>query len=189
MQRSQCLPFPVVIASALLFAALLLLGPVAERSEAASCGGTDRPAYSMSGDAASKVTLCLINKERSSRGMKPLRFDKKQEKAASKHNKVMLRQNCFSHLCPGEKDLVGRIAAVGYLPCTCTWGIAENLAWGEGPESTPAKVVTAWMNSPDHRVNILNPKYDEVGIAIDDGSPEGSGSAAATYTVDFGFKD
>lgn len=187
-QRSQCLPFPVVIASALLISALLLLGPAAARSKADQCGGADRPAYSLSGKAAAKATLCLLNKERSSRGMKALRFDRDQQKAASKHNRVMLQQDCFSHLCPGEKDLVGRIVSTGYLPCTCTWGVAENLAWGEGPTSTPAAVVNAWMNSPDHRVNILNPRYDEIGIAVDDGSPEGGGPAA-TYTTDFGFKD
>ncbi len=99
----------------------------------------------------------------------------------------MLKQNCFSHLCPGEKDLVARVVSTGYLPCTCTWGVAENLAWGEGSESTPAAVVDAWMNSASHRVNILNPKYDEIGIAVDDGSPDGHGSAS-TYTTDFGFK-
>ena len=63
----------------------------------------------MSGSTASKLTLCLINKERSDRGLKPLRFDKDQQQAASKHNRVMLQKNCFSHLCPGEKDLVGRM--------------------------------------------------------------------------------
>lgn len=43
------------------------------------------------------------------------------------------------------------------------------------------------MGSPEHRTNILNRRYDEVGIAVDDGSPGGGGSAS-TYTVDFGFK-
>jgi uncharacterized protein YkwD len=188
MQRSHANPFPVVIGFALLIAALLLLGPAAAHSKAAQCGGADKPAYSMSDSEAAKATLCLLNKERSSHGMKPLRFDKHQEKAASKHNRVMLKKNCFSHLCPGEKDLVARIASTGYLPCTCTWGVAENLAWGESSKATPASVVDAWMGSADHRVNILNPKYEEIGIAIDDGSPEGGGPAS-TYTTDFGFKD
>ncbi len=189
MQRSQRLPLPIALAFALLLASLLLLGPAAAKGSAASCGGADTPAYSMNDRSAAKVTLCLLNKERAARGLKSLRFDKKQQKAADKHNRVMLRQDCFSHLCPGERDLVGRIAAAGYLPCNCTWGIAENLAWGSGSQSTPANVVDAWMNSPDHRVNILNPRYDEVGIAVDDGNPEGPDASASTYTTDFGFKD
>ena len=188
MQRSQSVPFPVVIAGALLLAVLILLGPATEKSRAASCSGADKPAYTMSDKAAAKVTLCLLNGERADRGLKPLHVDKKQQKAANKHNRVMLKKNCFSHLCPGEKDLVGRAAAAGYLPCSCTWGVAENLAWGEGTTGSPGAVVDAWMNSPSHRVNILNPKYDEIGIAIDDGSPEGGNDPASTYTTDFGFK-
>ena len=99
----------------------------------------------------------------------------------------MVRKRCFAHECPGEKDLVSRIASTGYLPCSCTWGVAENIAWGEGSKASPQAIVTAWMGSPDHRVNILNPRYDEIGIAIADGSPEGHASAS-TYTTDFGFK-
>ena len=106
MQRTPCLPSPVLLALAMLAGALLWLGPGAAPSAAAQCSGASDPAYTMSGSKASKLTLCLINKERSARHMKPLRFDRDQQKAASKHNRVMLRKNCFSHLCPGEKDLV-----------------------------------------------------------------------------------
>lgn len=189
MQRTPCLPSPAPLAFALALLAglLVLLGPGAATGHAAQCPGASDPAYSMSGSTASKLTLCLINEERSDRGLKPLHFDKDQQQAASKHNRVMLQKNCFSHLCPGEKDLVGRIASTGYLPCSCTWGVAENLAWGSGKTAAPAAIVKAWMGSADHRLNILNRRYDEVGIAVDDGSPGGSGSAS-TYTVDFGFK-
>ena len=37
----------------------------------------------------------------------------------------------------------------------------ENLAFGF---STPQKVITAWMNSPSHKENMLNPKYANIGI-------------------------
>lgn len=187
MQRSLRFPFPVAAASALLLAALLLLGPAAERGRAASCGVAAKPAYKMSDKAAAKATLCVLNRVRKARGLQRLRFDNSQQEAAGKHNRVMLKRNCFSHLCPGEKDLVGRVSDAGYLPCSCTWGVGENLAWGSGAKGSPAAVVSAWMASPDHRDNILNPRYDEIGIAVDDGSPTGVG-AASTYTTDFGFK-
>ncbi len=185
MERSLPL-LPAAVGAALL-GALLLLGPAAGAAKAASCDGADRPAYTLSGKAAAQATLCVLNKMRAARGLKPLRFDKRQQRAAAEHNRVMLKKNCFSHLCPGEKDLVGRVAATGYLPCSCTWGVAENLAWGSGRTASPAAVVSAWMDSPDHRANILNRRYEEVGIAVGDGSPEGGGSAS-TYTADFGFK-
>lgn len=185
MERS--LPLAAVIGAALLVAVLLLLGPATGAATAASCGGAEQPAYTISGKAAAGATLCLLNKERAARGLKPLHFDRRQQKAAGRHNRVMLAENCFSHLCPGEKDLVGRVASTGYLPCSCTWGVAENLAWGAGKRAAPAAVVSAWMASPSHRETILNRRYDEIGIAVGSGSPEGGGRAS-TYTADFAFK-
>lgn len=187
MQRSRRFHASAA-ALGLLVAALLLLGPAAGQGRAASCGVASKPAYTLNDKAAAKATLCLLNRVRAARGMKALRFDKDQKQAADKHNRVMLKQNCFSHLCPGEKDLVGRVSATGYLPCSCTWGVGENLAWGAGSKGSPAAVVNAWMASPSHRENILNPRYEEIGIAVDDGSPTGGNYAASTYTTDFGFK-
>ena len=37
----------------------------------------------------------------------------------------------------------------------------ENIAKGY---STPERVVDAWMNSPGHRANILNPSYTMIGV-------------------------
>jgi uncharacterized protein YkwD len=44
----------------------------------------------------------------------------------------------------------------------------------------------AWMNSPEHRENILTRGYRELGIGITLGTPEDGAEAGATYTVDFG---
>ena len=44
------------------------------------------------------------------------------------------------------------------------------------------------MGSPPHRMNILNKSFDEVGLGIANGSPDG-GRRTATYTADFGYKD
>ncbi len=165
-----------------------MLGLGADRSEAAGCKGGDKPAYAMEGDAAVKATLCLLNKERTSRGLGSLHPDSDQMQAAGEHNRLMLASTCFSHLCPGEQDLLGRLISTGYLPCACTWLVAENIAWEPGKASSPRQVVAAWMSSAGHRLNILNPQFDEVGIAIDQGSPAGKADRAATYTTDFAFK-
>ena len=37
----------------------------------------------------------------------------------------------------------------------------ENIARGQ---STPSAVVNAWLNSPGHRVNILNPSFTHIGV-------------------------
>jgi uncharacterized protein YkwD len=41
--------------------------------------------------------------------------------------------------------------------------VGENLA--EGDFTSDADLVKGWMDSPGHRANILNTKYEEIGIA------------------------
>jgi uncharacterized protein YkwD len=42
------------------------------------------------------------------------------------------------------------------------------------------------MASPDHRANILKPRFREIGIAIVVGAPVGGVARAATYATEFG---
>lgn len=174
-------------AVALIVAALVSLGPAAASSEAAECRDSSTPAYRLSEREAQRTTLCLVNKERNQRGMGDLRTHRRTQRAAEEHNRVMIQKRCFSHQCSGERDLLGRLEQSGYLPCDCSWAIAENIAWGSGSTGSPRSIVDAWMNSPPHRANILNRGFEHAGVAVDGGSPEGGGQAA-TYTMDFGTK-
>ena len=177
-----------VLAFALAGFATVLLGPATAASSAAECRDSSEPAYKLSGKEARRATLCLLNKERDERGMRALRAEGRQQRAAASHNRTMLRKNCFSHQCAGERDLVGRFEAAGYLPCSCSWSVGENIAWGSGSSSSPRQIVGAWMNSAPHRSNILNRRFEHIGVAVGRGAP-GAGRQAATYTTDFGFKD
>lgn len=176
---------PLLVVSALLCAAFLA-GPGAANAGAA-CKGSDSPAYRISHKQARHATLCLINRERRSHHLRRLDSQKHQARAAARHNGRMVRKKCFSHQCPGERDLVGRITSAGYLPCSCSWSVAENIAWGAGSNSSPRNIVRMWMHSPPHRAAILDPHFDDIGVAVNDGAPGGP-KHAATYTTDFGFK-
>ena len=177
---------PLLVLIGLLCAALFA-GPGAATAGAAKCKGSDRPAYRISHKAARHATLCLINRERRSHHLRRLDSQRHQARAAADHNGRMVRRNCFSHQCPGERDLVGRVTSAGYLPCSCSWSVAENIAWGAGAKSSPRQIVRMWMHSPPHRAAILDPRFDDIGVAVNDGSPGGP-RQAATYTTDFGFK-
>lgn len=131
---------------------------------------------------------CLINRERTKRGLQPLDPNAKQRKAAARHNRLMIKRDCFDHLCLGEGDLVTRLIRSGYLPCACSWGVGENIGWGTGRFSTPKSMVKDWMNSPAHRHNILNAAFRQIGIAVHVGTPESGVSGGATYTTDFGYR-
>ena len=174
---------------ATLLATFVALGSAADRSEAAQCKGADTPAFKMDASAARKATLCLVNKERASHHLDALHLNGDQQEAATRHNELMVDKHCFSHQCSGEPDIIGRLEQSGYLPCNCTWSIAENIAYGSADTSSPRSIFEAWMGSSAHRINIMSNQFEAVGIGIDSGSPEGGGDQAATYTMDFGYKN
>ena len=89
----------------------------------------------------------LVNAERAKEGLSPLTIDPKVEKAATvRANEI---QSNFDHTRPNGSSFSTALTeqGVNYR------GAGENIAWGQ---RTPQEVVTAWMNSPGHRANIMN---------------------------------
>ena len=181
-----------ILAISLLLATAFCASLAASRADAAggSCKAAEAAPSKLSKRQAAKSILCLINQERRSHGLGSVDRQGDQTKAARQHSRRMIRTNCFSHRCPGERELVSRMQHADYLPCYCYWGVGENLAYGERSYGSPRSIMTAWMNSPEHRANILNGNYEHVGIGIVWGTPSGGSSrGSATYTTDFGYRD
>lgn len=168
---------------ALLLLALGLLVAAPSAAQAASCKGADALPTAKTVKRAEAAVLCLINKERSKRGVPALKSEGRLVKDAGGHSRDMVRRGYFSHDSPEGKDPGDRIAATGYR--FSTWG--ENIAWGRGKFGTPASIVRSWIGSPGHRANILNAAFKQsgIGIAVGDPDPGASGFAAATYTQVF----
>jgi uncharacterized protein YkwD len=179
---------PIAFAlAAILFLFVVIRAP--DLAAAAQCRGSDAAPAKLGKHQASNAVLCLINKERRHHGMTKLELQPEQMKAAQKHTKRMIRERCFSHQCPGEADLAGRLEETHYLPCSCTWGIGENLAYGARELGSPRGIVDAWMHSPEHKMIMLNGSYRHIGIGIVWGTPNGGRDrSSATYTTDFGFR-
>jgi uncharacterized protein YkwD len=109
------------------------------------------------GGAVAQRILDLTNLERSRVGAPALRLDSQLIVAAQTHTDLMVQHNQMSHQLPGEPSLAGRVSQTGYR-----WSaVAENIAWGQ---QTPEHVVSDWMNSPGHRLNLLDPKYQHLGV-------------------------
>jgi uncharacterized protein YkwD len=155
----------------------------------------------LSGAASS--TLCLINAERTRRGLVALKRNKKLDKAALRHSRDMVNRHYFAHETPEGGTFIQRILAAKYVTRRTSWTVGENLGWGSGLLSTPAQVVVAWMNSPGHRANILKAAYREIGIGIVPAAPvinNGFRTVAgvrtpvhldipgATYSTEFGVR-
>lgn len=133
------------------------------------------------------ATLCLLNRERTRRGLRKLRAQGTLATVAKRYAKQMVRDSFFDHVSPGGSTMVGRIKATAYLSSARSWSVGENIAWGAGPQATPAAIMKAWMDSPGHRHNILDRGFREIGIGIITGVPvAGIGSDGATYVTEFG---
>lgn len=133
------------------------------------------------------TTLCLINAQRAVARLPELRENTLLDQAATAHNNDMIANDYFAHVSPNGQTPLGWITATGYLLPQDGYVIGENIAWGTYTLATPRAIVAAWMNSPDHRANILNPSYTVTGIAIAPGVPAslGLGQPGALYTENF----
>jgi uncharacterized protein YkwD len=142
----------------------------------AACANADASAASASVAVMDATVSCLINQQRVEHGLFALSVSSRLTGSAQSWNNGMVASGDFTH----GSNFAGRISAVGY-----DWQTAgENIATGYG---TPRSVVNAWMASPDHCQNILNPSFRDMGTA-ETAAPVGTwATGPATWTQDFGL--
>jgi uncharacterized protein YkwD len=130
---------------------------------------------------ARHAILCLLNGERTSRGLRRVHLNHKLSVAAKRHSRDMVKRRYFDHTSPSGSTFTGRVSSAGYR----FRSLGENIAWGSGSLATPRSIMRSWMNSPGHRANILRGKFREIGIGVATGTPVGI-SGGAVYTTEFG---
>ncbi|MBD3306427.1 hypothetical protein GF348_08620, partial [candidate division KSB3 bacterium] len=144
-----------------------------------------------SGENALAATLAdevvtLTNAARSEEGLLPLVVDERLTAAAQAHSQAMADSDFFDHIDPvSDTDPAARIAATGYEAIA----VAENIAVGQ---PSPEKVVEGWLNSPEHRVNIMDPTLEEIGVGYvyeeDDVFPNEESPYQHYWTQNFGTR-
>jgi uncharacterized protein YkwD len=169
----------LIAAAAALASGCASTDPAPTRSDKTSaCGQVGLRAADLGLKRTRELTLCLLNAERAREGVAALRYDTRLEAAAQAHSDDMVRRAFFEHDTPDGVEPYERMLAAGYAATNAFTG--ENIARGEGAESSPVEIVDSWMHSPPHREAILHPQYVEVGVGVAFAAP------AATYTTDFG---
>lgn len=135
------------------------------------------------------ATLCLVNRERTSRGEPALRPDGDLQRAAQAHSSDMASRDYFAHESRNGDTPLARIRATGYIfSSRLGYAVGENIAWATLWLATPRAIVAGWMASPGHRANILDATFRDtgVGIAPHPLSSLAHGESGAIYTQDFG---
>jgi len=111
--------------------------------------------------------VTLTNSARAQNGLGGLATNSALASAAYNKAKDMFENNYFAHNSPSGKTPWDFIKEAGY-----SYSYAgENLAIGY---TDPDELFSAWMGSPTHRENIINPNFREIGIAVVSGTFQGS---------------
>jgi uncharacterized protein YkwD len=168
-------------------AVVALAAPAGAHASAgdAACPGADLVPAAGNLAQVGQATLCLLNNERAAARLRPLAYSAALTQPSAAYSTRMVSEDFFAHESPDGTTLESRLTAAGYISPDGDWFVGENLAWGQGNLATPRAIAVAWMNSPGHRHNILQPEFTEVGVGIVPGTP-GDATWGATYTTDFG---
>jgi uncharacterized protein YkwD len=161
--------------------ALALALPAAAPARA-GCRAANRTPDQVPAARLERAMVCLFNRQRALHGLAPLRFDGRLASAASAYAQTLVQDRFFAHGHGPGTSLDRRLRRAGY---GCAWcEIGEDLAEMDDG-ATPREIVQAWMQSPDHRANILHRRFRAVGPGFARGTPDWGTDAGATYVADF----
>jgi len=132
----------------------------------ATCGGR-----TIELNAEEKRSLDLHNAKRKANDLKPFCVNTILTDAARAHARDMLARDYFAHNTPRGVTPAARLERSGYITSEFSyWTVGENIAWGSVDLGAPDSIFKAWMNSADHRHNILNGRFRQIGIGMRQGT-------------------
>ncbi len=144
----------LLIVITLLFSTLLIMQ------------GAQRQYPAVLGDSTTSITVQALlkdtNLEREANGLPPLNLNPELTQAAQMKAQDMFAKDYWAHVSPDGTTPWYWIKDAGYNYLYA----GENLARGFNSSSA---VVDAWMNSPEHRANMLSPHYTDIGFAVQSG--------------------
>ncbi|RJP60742.1 MAG: CAP domain-containing protein [Candidatus Auribacter fodinae] len=118
------------------------------------------------------------NKYRLMHDLKPLEWDPALADMAQRHSSDMVDRNFFSHVTPDGKTMRDRAVELGLYSET-SQQIAENIGMitpgiltnknvyvPDTPGGIAFTQVALWVQSPGHRLNMLNPDYKFIGVGV-----------------------
>ena len=108
----------------------------------------------------------ITNLERNKTGLSDLKINPELSQAAKSKAADMIKRGYWAHNTPDGKEPWIFISQAGYSYLQA----GENLA---RDYSSAESAVSAWMNSGSHRANVLNPNYQDIGVAVIEGKLKG----------------
>jgi uncharacterized protein YkwD len=145
----------LALAAALLLCSLATAAP----ARAADCAGADATGGPAS--ARTAAVLCLTAQARTRAHRTALRMAAALKRSAALKVDSIERCGTFTHTPCGTK-MWAPMTRTGYA--RGCYSVGENLAWAD-PGMTPRQIVQAWLDSPEHRANLLDARFRDTGVA------------------------
>ena len=102
----------------------------------------------------------------------------------------MAARGYFSHTSSNGASFDRRIARFYPMGKSRYWSVGENLLWSS-PDVSPEQALEMWINSPEHKKNMLTARWREIGLsAVHVTAAPGTfaGREVTIVTADFGVK-
>jgi uncharacterized protein YkwD len=134
--------------------------------------------------------LVDINAFRRAHGLAQLRLSTNLTAAARQHSQEMAQDGYFAHDSANGAAFWKRIQQFYSSGIWSYWSVGENLLWSS-PGVTPAKALQMWLASPEHRANLMNPRWREIGVSavhVDAAPGVYKGLDVTIVTTDFGVR-
>jgi uncharacterized protein YkwD len=115
---------------------------------------------------AARLVFKRTNQFRAEHDLPNLAHNDALEHAADYFARYMARTGRYGHTADGQRPMQ-RVEEHGYEPCI----VAENIAWElntrqQTAESLAEAFMTGWIQSPEHRRNLLDPDVKELGVSL-----------------------
>jgi uncharacterized protein YkwD len=173
----------LVVFLAMTLSAVAMTAPASARN--------DGPASAASGvSALEAAVLANVNAIRAQHGLRGLKLSNRLSAAADQQSEAMGAKGFFSHNSADGSAFWKRIRK--YYPDRNYryWAVGENLLWSS-PDVDASQALDMWMKSPEHRANLLNKSWREIGLsAIHVEAAPGAfeGLDVTIVTADFGVR-
>jgi uncharacterized protein YkwD len=172
-----------VLVFAMVLAAVSLTATASAKNEGPTTA-------SSSVSALEAAVLANVNQTRASHGLRALKISSPLSAAAGQQSKAMGAKGFFSHNSADGTAFWKRIRRYYTDRHYRYWSVGENLLWSS-PDVDAAQALDMWMKSPEHRANLLNKNWREIGLsAIHVQAAPGAfeGLDVTIVTADFGVR-
>lgn len=119
---------------------------------------------------ASAITVTDVvtqtNARRAAAGLPALSFNEKLSLAAAAKGQDMMAKQYWAHTAPDGTQPWYFIKNTGYSYTVAGENLARDFM-------ETGEMVEAWMESPTHRANIMNNEYQDIGVAVINGTLNG----------------